>query len=407
MWRKLLRVLLVILGVLAAAIGAIVSYASWDWSRPVDVAYPPIEADRSPAGVARGAAIFHSTCEVCHRGGGSERATGAPLTDAPAFLGTFYAANLTAHPVAGAGALADKEIARLVRYGVDRRGRRTVMPSYAMGDADVAAVLGFLRSGDPMFAADPTPSPASQVSVLGKTVLLLAGATRVPDRPAQGIAVPEKAATVGYGRYLAHDVYDCVGCHTPGFSAAKVEGPELLEGGFEFRDPSGQPVFARNLTPDETGIRHYKSQDLGRALREGVRPNRTLLSAPMPMFRGLEDVEIEALYLYLQSVPARRNEGPGRTPPPNIQAPAPSSDPGARFRALGCVSCHGPGAAHAGAMARAVDKPAPDLARWIRNPERAVPGTPMPTYAGVIDEAQALELAQWIKSGGAKQLAER
>jgi hypothetical protein len=71
------------------------------------------------------------------------------------------------------------------------------------------------------------------------------------------------------------------------------------------------------------------------------------------------------------------------------------------------VSCHGPGAPHANALARAVDKPAVDLARCIRNPERTIPGTPMPTYAELIDEASALELATWIRSGGAQRLAER
>ena len=402
--RKILRFSVLGLAVVGAGVGGTVGYSTWAWGRSVDVASPPIQADRAPEAVARGAAIFHSTCEVCHRGAGSERASGAPMTDPPAFMGTFYTANLTADRVAGIGSLDDAAIARTIRYGVDRHGHRIPMPSYGMGDADVAAVLGFLRSNDPLFAPDATVAPRTDLSALGKTVIVLTGGATIPARPSRGIPVPERAPTVTYGRYLAHEVYDCAGCHTPGFGVNKTESAELFEGGFEFRDPSGQPSFSKNLTPDATGIAHYERSDMARALRKGVRPDGTVLSAPMPMFRGLTDVDIDALYIYLRSLPARRNEGPGRTPPQTVRSVS-TPDPATRFRSLGCIGCHGPAAAHASALARASDKPTPEVARWIRNPERTIPGTPMPTYADLIDEEGALALAEWIKSGGVQKLA--
>ncbi len=315
MLRKVLRFSMVGLAVVAAGIGGTIGYSAWEWGRPVDLPAPPIEADRSPDAVARGAVIFHSTCEACHRGAGSDRASGAPMKDPPEFLGTFHTSNLTADRSAGIGALDDATLARTIRYGIDRHGRRMPMPSYGMGDADVAAVLGFLRSNDPLFTPDPTVAPRTDLSALGKTVIVLTGGAKIPDRPTRGIPVPEKAATVAYGRYLAHEVYDCAGCHSPGFAADKGEGPERFEGGFEFRDPSGHAVFSKNLTPDETGIAHYDRGDMSRALREGVRPDGTAISAPMPIFRGLTDVDVDALDVYLRSVPARRNDGPGRTPP--------------------------------------------------------------------------------------------
>ena len=40
------------------------------------------------------------------------------------------------------------------------------------------------------------------------------------------------------------------------------------------------------------------------------------------------------------------------------------------------------------------------IARWIRNPELYRPGTPMPTFASVLDENAALELANWLKRSG-------
>ncbi len=413
MKRKLPRILVWSLRVLAALVavaGAVVLYSVITWDRAVDAPRPPIHADRSPAAIARGAAIFHSTCEVCHRATGSERASGAPVTDAPAFLGTFHAANLTADPTAGIGALSDEDIARQIRFGVGRDGHRRLMPTYAMGDGDIAAVLGFLRSDDPLFRPDPAPAPPSRLSVAGKTLLVLTGSSALPDLPAQGVPVPEKADTVAYGQYLAKDVFDCVGCHTPGFSASKASSPEAFSGGFEFRDPSGKPVPSRNLTPDETGIAHYSREDLARALRRGQRPDGSVLSAPMPMFRGLDDVDVSALYTYLRSLPPRRNDGEGRTPRPSAEATAArakAATPAERFHSLGCVGCHGAGAAHARALVKAQDRPAEDLARWIRNPERFVPGTPMPTYEDLLDEPGALELAAWIKGGGPGALSAR
>jgi mono/diheme cytochrome c family protein len=399
---KLIAALIVLLGV---ALAAFVAYAGRRWDAPVDAPLPPLQADRSPAGVARGAAIFHSTCEVCHRAPGSERVSGAPVTDAPAFLGSFHAANLTAHATAGIGKYSDAELARLVRYGVNRHGHRSLMPTYAMGDADVRALLGFLRSDDPLFRADATVAPPSRLSALGKAVLVLSGTAEIPERPASGVPVPPKAATKEYGRYLAVAVFDCIGCHSPGFGSKEPDAEDAFVGGFEFQDPSGRPVISRNLTPHETGLAHYSRDDLGRALRSGLRPDGTVLSAPMPLFRGLEDVEIDALHAYLKSLPARPAEGDARTPAlRSASTPKPAS-PAERFTSLGCVACHGKGAHHEGALARVAEKTPLELARWIRNPELTLPGTPMPSYASILDEASALELATWVRDGGSKGLA--
>ncbi len=395
-------------GILLGLTAGGAAYATRTWDAPVAAPRPPIHADRSPAAVARGAAIFHSTCEICHRDGGSTRASGAPDGDAPAFLGRLHAPNLTSDPLHGIGAVADEDIARMIRYGVKRSGHRGVMPTYGMGDADIAAVLGYLRSDDPLFSPDPSASPPSTVSTLGKVVLVASGMSAVPDRPAAGVPVPDRSDTAAYGRYLAHDVFDCVGCHTPGYSPSKGAGPDMLAGGFEFDRPGGATVVSSNLTPDEpTGIGRYSRDDLGRALRQGKRPDGRILSVPMPIFRALDDGDVNALYTYLRSLPPRRNDGVSR-----VAAAASKDDPAtmmpeARFRQLGCVGCHGKGAPHAGALARARDKSAEELARWIRNPERFVPGTQMPTYAELLDEPGALELATWVKTGGPHELATR
>ncbi len=301
MKKKLLYVVLAIPVLLLGAMAVIAARAG----RPVTAPTPPIKADTSPEAVARGGAIFHSMCEGCHRAPGAERVSGNQMMEVPAFLGTFQAANITLHPTAGIGALKDEDIARIIRYGVSHDNRMTVMSGTAMADADIAAVIGFIRSGDPLFAPDPKQMPRTELSFPGKVLLTLAGALSVPERPASGIAVPPKTDKLAYGRYLAHDVFDCAGCHTPGFDMAKGEGPEAFSGGFEFQDPSGATVIAPNITFHDSGIGKWSLQDFTVALQNGLRPNGAgVLRAPMPRFRGLQPEDLEALYEYIKSKPA-------------------------------------------------------------------------------------------------------
>jgi mono/diheme cytochrome c family protein len=75
-------------------------------------------------------------------------------------------------------------------------------------------------------------------------------------------------------------------------------------------------------------------------------------------------------------------------------------EPAALFSKLGCALCHNPGARYHDKILRSVNRSPEELVRWIRNPEKFVPGTPMPTYASLIDEPTALALARWLKEAG-------
>jgi mono/diheme cytochrome c family protein len=294
----------------------------------------------------------------------------------------------------------DRALARLLRYGVTHDGRAAAMPSYNLSDADLAAVLGFVRSDHPLFSPDPTPSPPSRPTLVGR-VLITLGKVDPATRPARGITAPPKAATVDYGHYLAHDVFDCAGCHTPGYAPDKTHGPELLQGGGEFVGAAGEPLRSPNLTAHESGLADWTAADLGRTLREGVKPDGTAVRPPMPLFRGLEDVEVEALFAYLRSVPARQGEVPASRPRGRDTAVARTGAEGASpevlFAELGCSACHAPGARFHPQLVRARGKDAEQLARWILRPEAFQPGTPMPSYAGRLSEGEALALARWVK----------
>jgi mono/diheme cytochrome c family protein len=399
--HKWLKVSTAVFGAVCALGAGVFAYASQASRQALAVPSPNVTADRSPAGVARGATIFHATCEACHRPPGGERASGAPLLEAPDWLGRLHSANITADPRAGVGGVDDAVLARTIRYGVSRSRRWIPMPAYAMSDADLSAVLGFMRSSDGLFAADPRPAPASRVTSLGKVALLLGGVFEAPSHAA-AIQAPPRAASVDYGRYLAEGVYQCGDCHTPGFSADKVRGPDAYAGGAELKNAAGETVLSPNLTRHEVaGIGRWSRDQFALAVRSGVRPDGAAIGSPMPHYRGADDVEIDALWAYLRSLPPRAEPVGGRRPAVVVNAlgQRDAAGPERNFQRLGCAGCHAAGAPYAEKLALAAGKPSAEVARWIRSPEQFLPGTVMPSFAAVLDEPSALELAVWIQQG--------
>lgn len=455
----------------------------------VHAPYPPIRADTSAAAMERGATIFHASCESCHRGGDAETVSGAPLRELPSYMGSFHAANLTSHPTAGIGSMTDEELARAIRHAVSRDGRLMVMPSYGMGDKDLAAVMGFMRSGHPLFAPDPQPAPRSEFSFIGGLGFRVITGNEPVPRPSTGIPVVPKGPTVEYGQYMAHDVYDCASCHTPGFSPRKTEGDDIYSGGMSFKDPEGREVLSSNITFHATGLAHWTLEDFTRAVRDGIAPDGSALRSPMPRFRGMDTEEAQALYDFLRSVPPQKNDVDGARPrltatstrpawvaasvevtgpdeqapvepatgsslpppPTSSDEPATTTQPTAQttavatgavtpssaapstpehasnpkppaaprkprpalprvdapklFTQLGCAGCHAPGARYHDRLAKVSSRSDAELVRWVRNPEQFLPGTPMPTYAELLDERTALALVRWVKSGGPATLS--
>lgn len=62
----------------------------------------------------------------------------------------------------------------------------------------------------------------------------------------------------------------------------------------------------------ETGIGSWSDADIVRAIREGVRPDGTLIGPPMPIlwYRGISDRDVAAIVAYLRSVDLVRNVVP-------------------------------------------------------------------------------------------------
>jgi len=177
-------------------------------------------------------------------------------------------------------------------------------------------------------------------------VLALLGAIAVAppaDAGEPGALTVEQAAR---GKYLV-STSGCMDCHTPMKMGpngpewdlsrtlsghpedlkmppvpALPPGPWLVVSGATntaFAGPWGVS-FSANLTPDpDTGLGQWTVQDFKNTIRTGRHLGRgrpVLPPMPIPMYRNFTDADLEAIFTYLQSIPAISNRVPEPLPPP-------------------------------------------------------------------------------------------
>jgi mono/diheme cytochrome c family protein len=406
MGRVALRLAALLAAVAVGAAVVLAMIAARRLDRRYQAPTPAIARATSPEEVARGARLYRTACAACHTPAEAARSCGAAIPNFPATFGTIVSSNLTRDPARGIGARSDGEIARLLRHGVmpDGHYSRTMPRAHLLGDEDIAALLGFLRSDDPLFDPCGQETPAAHLSLLGRIALALLG----PKAPAGDgdfdpapVPVPPRTASAAYGRYLATAIYGCVGCHTDGLDdvEAKLASPNLLAGGLELPDPRGDRVLSTNLTPDPTGIGRWTLAQFASALTTGLAPDGAAIRSPMPILRFTDAIETEAIFHYLQSVPPANRAPPARPAPPAL---SPTAPPEELFVTLGCAPCHGQGAPFRAVLRGLADRPAGAVAEAILHPERAHPATQMPTYAVILDPSRAAVLARWLQQSGSQ-----
>src|SRR4051794_38936003 len=112
------------------------------------------------------------------------------------------------------------------------------------------------------------------------------------------------------GAYLVNAVAVCGNCHPPRDAAnTPIPGMELA-GGREFDIEAGH-IIGSNITPDrETGIGNWSVGQIVYALRNGTRPDGTMIGPPMPIefYRQLSDRDAEAIAIYLKSLKPVRHQ---------------------------------------------------------------------------------------------------
>lgn len=264
--------------------------------------------------IARGAKIATLLCNECHKDPTTGKLTGRPMPDIPAELGKAASLNITRDSVHGIGAWTDGELYYFLRTGIRKDGSWAppFMPKFPlMADEDLYSIIAWLRSDDPLVASAPQEYPPNQYNLLVK--FLANVAIFPPPLPDKTILVPDTSSQLELGRYVADALCACYGCHSADFTKQDPLNPEkslgYYGGGNPMLNMDGKVVATANITMDkETGIGNWTREQFREAVKYGKNPKGGPLHYPMFPHTTLTDAEVDAVWVFLQTVPPVRNQ---------------------------------------------------------------------------------------------------
>lgn len=293
-------------GVFAVAILFFV-VVSLRWNRRFDAPYPRIAASTDSNVIARGRYLAYGPahCSDCHTPPAEyaslKLGTQPPLSGGATFpipLGAISVPNITPDKETGIGLLSDSAVARMLRYGVRPDGRSAIpfMEYHELSDADLAALISFLRSQPPVHNLVPDHT----LNLLGKAVMAFVIKPIGPSAPPPAES-PAQVPTIGRGAYLVNAVANCAGCHTKrSMVTGAYTGPRLA-GGSEMEGGGTPPI---KLTPPDITAAGRTGQWTEEEFLARFHAGERIPGSPMPWqaFRRIKDDDLRAIYRYLKTV---------------------------------------------------------------------------------------------------------
>ena len=293
-------------GVVAAVIVLLITI-TLRWNRRFDAPYPKVAASTDTAVIARGRYLAYGPahCSDCHTAPAEyaslKSGTQPPLSGGSSFVipvGTIRVPNITPDKETGIGLLSDSAVARVLRYGVRPDGRAAIpfMEYHELSDADLVAVISFIRSQAPVRNLVPDNS----LNLLGKAVMAFVIKPIGPTAPPPAES-PPSAPTAERGAYLVNAVANCAGCHsTRSMVTGAYTGPRLA-GGSEMESAANAAIKLTppNITADGR-VGQLTEDEFVARFHAGER----IPGSPMPWqaFRRIKDDDLRAIYRYLKTV---------------------------------------------------------------------------------------------------------
>ncbi len=286
----------VFLALLLAAAGGWVYFSTQErLNRIYDISPEKVFIPADQVSIENGRHIFQFRgCMACH----GDQLQGKIYLNDP-MMGTVSASNLTR----GAGGIGadynDQDWVRSIRHGIRPNGKPLLfMPStefYFLSDADLGDVIAYIKS----VPAAENPQAISTLSFTGRVVMTLVPAiTFIPaeliPHSAPRPAAPARAETAAYGEYLTQS---CKVCHGLGMSGGEIPG-----------FPADWPPAANLTTSTERYLPYWSKSDFVKVIRTGVtRHGREIDPTYMPWtsYQYMDDLELQAVWLYLLSLPPR------------------------------------------------------------------------------------------------------
>jgi mono/diheme cytochrome c family protein len=259
-------------------------------NRVYDFPASNIDVPQDAASIDVGKHRAQILCQGCH----GEDLSGIDNWFNAGPLGTIDAANLTAGEGGVGNEFTTEDYVRAIRHGIGRDGKpifMTAVPSTAhLSDEDLGTIIAYLKT----VPAVDHGLDGERFTPLAKILL---GAGVLGELPVETVShevhvtAPDMSATVEYGEYLVN-TNDCRICH----------GPELNGG--PFPDPTITKI-SPNLTPGgELGF--WSEEDFVNVIQMGVTPSGHQLDPefmPWPSYSKFYNEELQAIWLYLQSLP--------------------------------------------------------------------------------------------------------
>ena len=315
--KRLFKILGYTLAVLVLLIGAALAFLyfkgipTYPYEPGPEISALKVEPDSTR--VARGAKIATLLCNECHKDNATGRLTGRGMPDIPAVFGKVHSLNITNDRDHGIGAWTDGELYYFLRTGIhkDERWSPPFMPKFPlMADEDLYSVIAWLRSDDPLLAADSREYPPNEFNLFMKFLCNIA--MFPPPVPEQAITIPDTTDKVAFGRYVANGLCACYACHSADFAKQDPIHPEkslgFYGGGNPMLNLDGELVPTANITMDkETGIGTWTIEQFRDATKYGKNPKGGPLHYPMFPHTTLTDTEVDAIWAYLQTVPPLKN----------------------------------------------------------------------------------------------------
>jgi mono/diheme cytochrome c family protein len=286
-----------------------------------EVPAPAISASTDPAVIVEGAYLVHAVahCSECHgareAGDHSPKKGHPPLTGGQPIttpFGVFYPPNLTPDATGIAG-YTDAELARVIRHGVRRGDHLAPFMKVAIGpmsDADLTAIVSFLRTLPPIRREVPASSPNLLGHALFAFGLFQPGFKEIPAYTA-----PSDEPSAARGAYLARGPASCVSCHTASDPMADMAYvvPEFSGGGeHPSQDDPTKAYVPPNLTPGGP-IGGWTEDHFVARFRQGRAWPDTIM--PWESYGQLTDADLRSLYRFLHGLtPIAGGDGPSLRP---------------------------------------------------------------------------------------------
>jgi mono/diheme cytochrome c family protein len=272
----------------AAAVGY--QLAERKMTRKVEVAITTVPYATDAQWLERGKYLFESRgCVECHGANGGGRV----------FLDNGKGLRIAGPNITAGGVTAryqPQDWVRTVRHGVKPNGQPLmVMPSEdfnRLTDQDLASLVAYVRSLEARQGGAAVIEFPLPVRVLYGFGAIQDAAAKIDHSLPPAQPVPA-AVNAQHGAYVANI---CIGCHGEHLSGGKI--------------PGGPPDWppAANITPGANSAmaRYPDPAAFVAMLRSGKRPDGTAIRVmPFGSLSKLNDVDAQALYAYLKTVPPR------------------------------------------------------------------------------------------------------